>query len=947
MGSVYLARDLDLDREVAIKFISAERSGDAVAQRRLIHEARAAAALDHPNICAVHDIIIEPDGRACIVMQLVEGETLSSRLRRGPLEPRQALLMAADVASALAAAHKRGIIHRDIKPQNIMLTPSGKAKLLDFGIARLDEGPHTGAGDTTTTRLTRPGHLAGTPAYMSPEQVQRLPLDGRSDLFALGAVLYECVTGRRPFDAPTDAEIYVQILHDHPPAVSTLRPQLTDREDELCRRLLAKHPDDRFISAEELLGALRVLAPDTAHASGTNPRGTAGQTPHAPHVGTLAVLALIIVGAVGTWLWLRPGPLPPAPPGAERWYLIGIEAIRDGAYHSAQLALQQAIDAFPEYALAYARIAEAHSELDDSERAKTALLMVDSLVDNPARLEVDDRLRLDAVRALVVRDVAAAVKSYKALADRRPSDAGVWLDLGRAQEAAAVPADARASYERAIGADRDYAPAHLRRAVILTQQGQQDEAFREFDEAERLYRAASNGEGQTETLLRRGSYQVAIGQLGAARETVERARVLAAGLDNRSQEIRARLRLSSVTAWQGEFGAAERLASAAVDAALHHGLDSVAADGLIELGTTLTLMRNYVHADAQLLRAIQLAEKRGAHRLLARARLQRASMLVVTNRPGEALAAAESSVRFMREHGYRRSELQGLSIMTRARLQLEQFEEARPMANEGLRVAEELKDNTQIADALENLATLSAGVGALPEALAFRERQEAIHRAQKSRALSFDLTNRAEILMRLGRRDEADRALDEVDAGVAQGVEAFKGRARRVAVLRGLAATIARQYEAVVRLAGPVVEASSSPRDSTALLGAALLAHAEAQLGRRSAPPEPPPAADQARELLYWELAKARAAGDAKAVVERAAAELGRPMASYELEWRVAALGAAAATRARMDDKAAELSGRASVALQRLRDEWKENAARYESRPDVAELLRDAGLKRR
>src|SRR5688572_4393749 len=342
MGSVYLARDLDLDREVAIKFISAERAGDAVAQRRLIHEARAAAALDHPNICAVHDIIIESDGHACIVMQFVEGETLSLRLRRGPLEPRQALLMAADVASALAAAHKRGIIHRDIKPQNIMITPSGKAKLLDFGIARLEEASQAGARETTATNLTGPGRLAGTPTYMSPEQVQQLPLDGRSDLFALGAVLYECLTGRRPFDAPTDTEVYVQILHDHPPAVSTLRQQLTDREDELCRRLLAKHPDDRFTSAEELLGALRVLAPDTAHASGTNPRAAAGQTRRAPYVRTLAVLALIIAGAVGAWMWLRPGALPKAPPDAERWYVRGTEAIRDGAYHSAQLALQQA-----------------------------------------------------------------------------------------------------------------------------------------------------------------------------------------------------------------------------------------------------------------------------------------------------------------------------------------------------------------------------------------------------------------------------------------------------------------------------------------------------------------------------------------------------------------------------------------------------------------------------
>lgn len=288
MGSVYLARDLALDRDVAIKFIAPDKAADASARHRLVREARAAAALDHPNICGVHEVIVEPDGRAAIVMQYVEGETLADTLRRGPLEVRFALSVASDLAKALVAAHKRGIIHRDIKPQNVIITPEKQAKLLDFGVARQHEIATTTHGADTTTVVTTPGVIVGTPAYMSPEQAQQLPIDGRSDLFSLGAVLYECLTGKRPFTGRSPLDVLGAVLHQQPPNVSSLRPELSEQHDEVCRRLLAKHPDDRFRSAEELLGALRVATSDTS-GGGTRTR-------------RLAVALGIIVLVAGAWL---------------------------------------------------------------------------------------------------------------------------------------------------------------------------------------------------------------------------------------------------------------------------------------------------------------------------------------------------------------------------------------------------------------------------------------------------------------------------------------------------------------------------------------------------------------------------------------------------------------------------------------------------------------------
>ncbi len=952
MGSVYLAHDIDLERDVAIKFISPERAADPNARRRLIREARAAAALDHPNICAVHDIIVEPDGHAFIVMQYVEGETLSARLKRGPLETRQAFLIAADVAAALSAAHKRGIIHRDVKPQNIIITPSGKAKLLDFGIARLDDLAVASPGDSTVTSLTGPGRAAGTPTYMSPEQVQQQPLDGRSDLFSLGAVVFECLTGRRPFDGASDAEVYVKILQDHPPPMSALRPELTEQDDELCRRLLAKHPDDRFSSADELLGALRVLSPDTAHASsGTHDvrvraggfRRTIARAVRSRTV-RLAVLIVGVLAAAGIWGWRAGGVLPSPPPDAEGWYVKGTQLIHDGAYHSGRLALEEAVKIFPDYALAYARLAEAYSELDDSDSAQRALLTVDRLVPNRSRLPVEDRLRLDAVRALVLHDPRAGVKAYTDLTERRPDDSGVWLDLGRAQEAIAPIAIARASYDRSIAIDRQYAAAHLRRATTLTQTDR-DEALREFDEAERLYRAASNIEGQTEALLRRGAFLLSIGRPADARDALEHARTIALNLKNRPQELRARLRLSAVTAAEGQLTDALQLAGAAIDEALAGGLRTVAAEGLIELGITLMNLGRSAEAEAQMRKSIQLAEKEPAPRVLARARLQHAAVLIEVGRDSDALALARQSVESMRALGYRRYELAGMSIMARAHEELAQFADARRVALEVLKGAEDLKETRYEGQALDVLAGAAASTGAIPEALGYRLRREGLVRAQKNAlVLGFDLANRAELLIRVGRPEEAERLLAEIDAGIASGIAGYKARARRVSLMRAFRATLAHQFDAAARAAASVIEAGSAT-DSNGQWAAGLLAYAETRLGRRRS--IPPSGIMTSKEGVYWDLAARLRSGDAKAAFDGIREVLATPSAadSYEYEWRLAALGAIAGRRAGAPDAARELAPRAQKALDRLASEWKEEAGAYVGLPHLVELIREAGLR--
>src|SRR5438552_433849 len=201
MGEVYLAEDTKLDRKVAIKFLSAESATDLGAQKRLVREARAAAKLDHPSICSIYEVA-EEDGRSFIVMQYIEGETLANRIQRTPMELIVSLDIATQIADGLAEAHSRGIIHRDIKPQNIVITPRGQAKVMDFGLAKVVPARSTAQSEAVTeSLLTDPGAIVGTVPYMSPEQVRGEPIDARSDIFSFGAVLYEMLTGRRPFAA--------------------------------------------------------------------------------------------------------------------------------------------------------------------------------------------------------------------------------------------------------------------------------------------------------------------------------------------------------------------------------------------------------------------------------------------------------------------------------------------------------------------------------------------------------------------------------------------------------------------------------------------------------------------------------------------------------------------------------------------------------------------------
>src|ERR1700674_10607 len=258
MGEVYLAEDKQLGRKVAIKFLPREVATDERAKQRLLREAKTAATLDHPNICAIYEVGQEGD-QSFIVLQYIEGETLASRLKRHLPDLREALAIAAQVADALNEAHARGIIHRDIKPENIMLTTRNQVKVLDFGLAKVLRDSSIIEADTASM-LSIPGMGRGTVPYMSPEKVRGGALDCRSDIFSFGTVLYELLSGRRPFEAKSSAEVISAILTAEPPPIS--RSSLGhsgSAEEELIRKCLEKDAALRYQTMGDLIPDLQQI----------------------------------------------------------------------------------------------------------------------------------------------------------------------------------------------------------------------------------------------------------------------------------------------------------------------------------------------------------------------------------------------------------------------------------------------------------------------------------------------------------------------------------------------------------------------------------------------------------------------------------------------------------------------------------------------------------------
>jgi serine/threonine-protein kinase len=467
MGLVYRAVDVRLRRTVALKLVRPRANDDLRAKERLLAEARAAAALDHPNICTIYEVGETVEGLPFIAMAFYPGETLEQVLRRGPLPTALALDYATQIARGLSIAHERGIIHRDVKPANIMVTSDGVLKLLDFGIARVRD-----------VTLSHDGVTPGTIAYMSPEQVTSRSVDHRTDLWSLGVVLYEMCTGVRPFGGEHVGAILYAILHDAPVQAATLRPELSERIGRTLDRLLAKDRAERYRSAEELISDL------------TPPLDAAAPATRAPRTpwfrrGLWYGIAALALGALGL-----PRPATPPPAVSERRIAaqdLTAQGKRDVLFRSATGRqqsldlLRQAIAMDSTYAPAHAALAHVlvmtaediggprREQLVEAEKsAHTAIRLDSSLADAHA-----------ALGHVLLSDyqLAKAEEQFKRAIDLNPTEPYVreflvWLYLFMER-----PRDALQQAERAVKDDPDSPTAIAEVARALLVNGRCDEAL--------------------------------------------------------------------------------------------------------------------------------------------------------------------------------------------------------------------------------------------------------------------------------------------------------------------------------------------------------------------------------------------------------------------------------------------------------------------------------------
>jgi serine/threonine protein kinase/tetratricopeptide (TPR) repeat protein len=717
MGEVYLAQDKQLNRRVAIKFPTV-KSDEHDGHARFLREARAISTLSHPHIATIYDYGETNDGQPFIIMELIKGDSLSDLLHTSALTIARAAEIIADVADAIAEAHRHGIIHRDIKPSNVMINERGYVKVLDFGLAKLVGEERINAVDheavTVREMHTRSGVVIGTLLYLSPEQAKGDPVDPRSDIFALGVLLYECVTGRPAFSGKNAIEIVAQVIHVNPPPPSTINTHVPAELDRITLKALAKEPDARYQSADDLRVDLLAVhhaleesgnvhtqhitpAPSTRRSSALITLSDMLQRPRLSPLIVLIAFMVIGLSAWGVMQWRRPKlHIPTAEP--QKLYDTGTDAIRNGSFFQASKALEMAIHLDDQFALAHARLAEAWMELDYTDKAKDELLRVGELTPDRSLFTPVDALYLDAVTATVRRDFAHAIEAYSEIARQQPDHPQVYVDLGRAYEKNNQLDKAIESYLEAAKRDPQNPTALLRLGILYGRQHNLAGANNVFDKAEVIYQSLGNVEGRAEVAFQRGALLNDIaGNVEEARVQLEQAREMAKVVNSQYQQIKILFQLSSVSLKGGKTDQAQQYAREAVELARANQMESLIARGSIDLGYVYLGRGEYTEAERYFQQALESAQRFGGHRNEARARLSLASLYIQRGEADRALSYEEQALAFYQEGGYRTEVSQAFLIRGQAYQQKGDYVTALQAFEQQLQLAGQIGDQAQVA----------------------------------------------------------------------------------------------------------------------------------------------------------------------------------------------------------------------------------------------------------
>ncbi|MCA1620872.1 MAG: serine/threonine-protein kinase [Acidobacteria bacterium] len=976
MGVVYVAEDLHLGRRVAIKIPHAGRD-ESHYRARFLREARSVSKLRHPNIAAVHDYGETDEGQPFIVMELVSGQTLGDVLAGSGLSIARSVEVACQTAEALSEAHRRGVVHRDIKPSNVVIDDQGEVKVLDFGLAKQLHEEGAGGPDAATllSARTRSDVVIGTPLYLSPEQARGSKVDGRSDLFALGALLYECLTGRPAFSGSNVIEIGAQVLHFDPPPPSRFNPRVPAELDRLTLKALAKKPEDRFQSAAELaseLARVRSRLPDSDTSTTRRLAGvevghrssaltTMAEALRRPKfspltlVASLAALALVVFGVAYA---RRPSPHRPAP-GAAALYQEGAGAMREGSYYRASVLLSQAVEKDGEFALARARLAEAMLEMDFLDRAKDEMIAVGELVPDFSIYPRADALYFEAVRSTVRQNYGDAINAYQKIVELSPASPEAHLNLGRAYERDNQVEKAAQKYTEATGLDPAYARAFVHLGALHARRGNQPGAAAAFDTAQKLYAAAKNKEGEAAVRYQRGRLFFNVQQkLAEAGAEFGQALALARETKNTYQQVQALLQLALTL---GDPAEAQKTAQEGLDLAQASGMNDQVANAYITQGNVLFgKLSKYDEADAAYGRAIQYASNYKLRRYEALTYTNMASLRDRQGRFDEAVAAAEKAREFYILGGYRNEVDRSAMLIARIRRRKGDYEGALKVFEELLRSAEQSGDEMQAATLHRECGAALSAMERYAEALThYKESVSGARALRHKTLLAFSLLNQANAFWSVGRYEEAADNFRQLVEADPQQLSVSNDLLVNVHLAEAEMELSRHRFAEASAAAGRALallkESKNPPNDSLSLANANL-GQAEArhpgkaartralceEAARLAGLGADASVAARAQYALAFALSEAGDAAGARAAALQAHESYAR-LGRAESAWRALALAGKAGRRAGDEDAAREHLARAATSLEQFQQSLGAEAAGYLSRPDVQWLRGELG----